>query len=262
MRSKRTNDAVQTSDRVLARYAQDIKKLLRRTGDDVCQIGKLLIAARKRMPHGSWLPWLEKELEWSSDTAERFINVYQNFAGPKFRKLRNLANPALLYELAKPTLPEAARAEIIEQIEAGEPVKVADVKRIRVPMHEPVAVPCYPHPEEEREPVVLPAYQEPEAPVDTPVPNPVRPSADLADVDADFLPEQPGANSGDPIAACLAEVVPIMRAAIVKMDAEKRLVFSAELRKAIRTIMTEVTAQDAETDRWEETTHLDNEAQQ
>jgi hypothetical protein len=73
-------------------------------------------------------------------------------------------------------------------------------------------------------------------------------------------PEQPkhkhrGANSGDPIAACLAEVVPVMRAAIIKMDAAKRLVFFDELRKAVRTIVTEVAAQDAETDRWAETTH-------
>jgi hypothetical protein len=66
--------------------------------------------------------------------------------------------------------------------------------------------------------------------------------------------KQPGANSGDPIAACLAEVVPIMRAAIVKMDAEKRSVFFDELRKAVRTIVTDVTAQDVETDRWAETT--------
>jgi hypothetical protein len=67
--------------------------------------------------------------------------------------------------------------------------------------------------------------------------------------------KQPGANSGDPIAACLAEVVPIMRAAFVKMDVERRLVFLDELRKAIRTFVTEATAHDAETDRWAETSH-------
>jgi hypothetical protein len=67
--------------------------------------------------------------------------------------------------------------------------------------------------------------------------------------------KQPGANSGDPIAACLAEVTPVIRAAIVKMDAERRLVFLDELRKAIRTIVTEVTAQDADTDHWTETAH-------
>jgi hypothetical protein len=74
--------------------------------------------------------------------------------------------------------------------------------------------------------------------------------------------KQPGANSGDPIGACLAEVVPIMRAAFVKMDVERRLVFLDDLRKAIRTFVTEVTTQDIETDRWEETTHLNREAQQ
>jgi hypothetical protein len=67
--------------------------------------------------------------------------------------------------------------------------------------------------------------------------------------------KQPGANSGDPIAACLREVVPIMRAAIARMDVEKRSVFFDELRKAVRTIVAEVMAQDAETDRWAETAH-------
>jgi hypothetical protein len=67
--------------------------------------------------------------------------------------------------------------------------------------------------------------------------------------------KQPGANSGDPIRACLAEVTPVIRAAIVKMDAERRLVFLDELRKAIRTIVTEVTTRDADTDHWTETAH-------
>jgi hypothetical protein len=68
-------------------------------------------------------------------------------------------------------------------------------------------------------------------------------------------PAETGANGGDPIAACLAEVVPVMRAAIVRMDTERRLVFFDELRKAVHAIVAEVTAQDAETDRWAETAH-------
>jgi hypothetical protein len=68
-------------------------------------------------------------------------------------------------------------------------------------------------------------------------------------------PKRPDANGGDPISACLAEVVPIMRAAIIKMDIEKRSVFFDELRKAVRTIVTEITAHEAETDHWAETAH-------
>jgi hypothetical protein len=67
--------------------------------------------------------------------------------------------------------------------------------------------------------------------------------------------KHPGLNGGDPIRACLAEVVPIMRAAIFGMDAKDRLVLLDELRKAIRTIVTEVTAQETETDHWAEAAH-------
>jgi ParB-like chromosome segregation protein Spo0J len=62
------------------------------------------------------------------------------------------------------------------------------------------------------------------------------------------------ANGGDPIVACIAEVIPIVRATIIKIDAEKRLVFFDELRKAVRTIMMEVMARDADADHWAETT--------
>jgi hypothetical protein len=71
---------------------------------------------------------------------------------------------------------------------------------------------------------------------------------------------EPGANSGDPIAACLAEVVPVIRTAIVEMDVERRLVFLDELRKAIRTIVTDVTTRDADTNHWTEP-HIEGERQ-
>ena len=62
-------------------------------------------------------------------------------------------------------------------------------------------------------------------------------------------------NTGDLVADCLAKVVPIIRVGFDLMNAEQRLAFVAELRKAIHTISTEVTQQDVETDRWAETAH-------
>jgi hypothetical protein len=88
------------------------------------------------------------------------------------------------------------------------------------------------------------AVDRPPQPKTTPRPNPQQPKR-----------KQPRANGGDPIAACLAAVKPIIRATIIKIDAERRLVFADELRKAVRAIVAEVAAQDAETDHWAETVH-------
>jgi len=60
----------------------------------------------------------------------------------------------------------------------------------------------------------------------------------------------PGANSGDPVAACLREIVPTIRTAITNMDAKARLVFFDELRKAVKAVMAEVTTQEVEADHW------------
>jgi hypothetical protein len=172
---------VQGGGRVLARYAQEIHKLCRRTAADVIRIGKLLSDARKRMPYGSWLPWLESEFGWSADTADNFIRVHEFSRTAQFRKIRNLPSPSVLYLLANPNMPEAARAEIIERIEGGEKVKVADVKRLRLPVTvEPqtVVVPADVHAEKERQTVADP--QPEKESVDEPVrqsppPKPVEP---------------------------------------------------------------------------------------
>ena len=62
-------------------------------------------------------------------------------------------------------------------------------------------------------------------------------------------------NGADIAAACLAEVVVIVRTAIFKISAEKRMKFLDGLRKAVRTIVTEATARDTDADHWAETTH-------
>jgi hypothetical protein len=63
-----------------------------------------------------------------------------------------------------------------------------------------------------------------------------------------------GANTGDP----LDQVEHIIRTAIVGMNAEARLQFVADLNSKIRTVMEEVTRQEAETNRWDEADHYRN----
>jgi hypothetical protein len=116
--SPRSRPSVGRADATLVKYAEKIRTLLRRSGRDVIEIGRLLKDARKRLAHGEWLPWLQGEFRLSPDTAERFIHVHERFG--KYRNMRNLPPPTVLYELAKPSTPEAARTEIMRRAEAGE----------------------------------------------------------------------------------------------------------------------------------------------
>src|SRR5215469_2110049 len=59
--------------------ADGIREAGKRTGETICLIGQWLTEAKARIPHGYWLPWLKTEFGWSQMTANRFMNVYEQF---------------------------------------------------------------------------------------------------------------------------------------------------------------------------------------
>lgn len=52
--------------------------------------GEALMAAKRQVPHGEWLPWLEANFDGSVDMAERYMKVAANSA-----RVRNLEEPSL-----------------------------------------------------------------------------------------------------------------------------------------------------------------------
>lgn len=42
------------------------------------EVGRRLNEAKELLPHGQWLPWLEKETEFSPATASRFMKLLTN----------------------------------------------------------------------------------------------------------------------------------------------------------------------------------------
>jgi hypothetical protein len=66
---------------------------------------------KERLPHGQFLPWIEREFGWKQRTAYNFINVYENV------KLANFANididVSALYLIAAPSTPEPVRQQVI-----------------------------------------------------------------------------------------------------------------------------------------------------
>ncbi len=106
--------------------ADRIRLRMKRTAEDIIEIGRDLIAAKERIGHGSFGAWLDAEFS----IAERFgsesakiadMNVASRFGGDEFRTVRNLS-PKVLYLLAAPSTPEP----VVQQVASGEiPANVA-----------------------------------------------------------------------------------------------------------------------------------------
>lgn len=105
--------------------AQRIRLRLRRSAEDIIEIGRDLLAIKDRIGHGNFLPWIEAEFGMSMSSATRFMQVTEAYGG-KIVTVANLDVTAL-YALAAPKTPIEVREEIERMIEAGEVVTKATV---------------------------------------------------------------------------------------------------------------------------------------
>jgi len=91
--------------------------------ESIIEVGRELIAQKKELGHGNFLPWIESEFKMSSNSAMRYMQVATEF-GDKFSTVENLA-PSVLYALAAPSTPEP----VLERAAAGEKVTAPSVSR-------------------------------------------------------------------------------------------------------------------------------------
>lgn len=106
----------------------EIRALMKRTAQDIIEIGQKLILVKEKLAHGRFLDWIAAEFEWSYPTAARFMQVANSFK--KSYQIDKFAASAL-YVLAAPSTPASARAEAIARAEAGEPITYTIAKEIR-----------------------------------------------------------------------------------------------------------------------------------
>jgi len=103
---------------VVQQRTSEIKTLMRRTAQDIVDIGQKLIEVKERLGHGVFGAWLPVEFGWSRTTAVRFMRVAEQF---KFANLANLSiASSALYLLAESSTPESARQEALQRAEQGE----------------------------------------------------------------------------------------------------------------------------------------------
>ena len=107
---------------------------MRRSAQDIIDIGQKLIDVKARLGHGHFGGWLEAEFQWSRPTATRFMQVASRFSeivhGEQFEA-------KALYLLASPSTPDDAVEEALERAEAGEKITFNIAQNINA-AHEPV----------------------------------------------------------------------------------------------------------------------------
>src|SRR5947209_19036892 len=55
--------------------AEHIRDRVKKTLQDIIEIGDELLAVKEALPHGRFLPWLRAEFGWGHRLAENFISV-------------------------------------------------------------------------------------------------------------------------------------------------------------------------------------------
>ncbi|NEP17641.1 MAG: DUF3102 domain-containing protein [Leptolyngbya sp. SIO4C1] len=113
-------DATQRS--IIQQRTGEIRERLRRSAQDVWEIGQKLSDVRSRLKYGQFLTWLKVEFGWSQRTAYNFINVYETF-GDRFANLAKVdIATSLLYQLASPSVPEDLREQVLRSAEQGQKI--------------------------------------------------------------------------------------------------------------------------------------------
>lgn len=113
----------------IQQHTTEIKERMRRSAQDVVEIGQRLIEVKERLGHGHFLEWIKTEFDWHRDTANKFMHVAEQFGTLEMSKFSTFA-PSALYLLAASSTPSEARIEALELAEQGETISHAKAKVI------------------------------------------------------------------------------------------------------------------------------------
>ncbi len=106
--------------------AERIRTKLKRTAQDIVEIGRDLAAQKEALPHGQFGAWLNAEFDMSQQTAVRMMQVAERFGGQIYHS--DKFAPTLLYALAAPQTPQEVVQQAVEAAESGEKVTLAQVE--------------------------------------------------------------------------------------------------------------------------------------
>jgi hypothetical protein len=109
--------------------AEKIRQMMRKSLDDLMDIGRELLAVKEALGHGRFQAWLDAEFGWSERMARNFMAVAARFS--KTAIIADLPiEPTAAYLLAAPSTPNSACQAAIVRARAGERITTGIVKEI------------------------------------------------------------------------------------------------------------------------------------
>lgn len=105
-----------------------IKSLMRRTAEDIIDIGLKLIEIKEILGHGKFNEWLKAEIDCGEWTARKFMEVSRKFKSVNFTDLE--IAPSALYLLASKKTPDSAVDEILNRARQKERITHSTAKAI------------------------------------------------------------------------------------------------------------------------------------
>jgi DUF3102 family protein len=130
-REKSFNGGFLTDDK-RGEYLDSIKEELKIRSQgfkfQIYEMGKLLWEAKKILPHGKFIAWINENFEFCYRTAFNFIKVYRVCMGhPEVVKY---FNPSCLYVISKPDFPQDLRAALFNGVKGPVDIKEKDLVQL------------------------------------------------------------------------------------------------------------------------------------
>lgn len=94
------------------------------------EIGRRLVEAKEMLDHGEWLPWLERETEFSSSSAQRYMKLFDEYGGVKLPAELGGITISQAFELIK--VPKEKRKEEANRLT----VSGLSIRELKKELHE------------------------------------------------------------------------------------------------------------------------------
>jgi hypothetical protein len=111
------------------RLHDEIWESARTATEKAIRIGELLAKQKALSPHGEWLPWLRKNVQFSQSTAWRYMQIFERREGGKLFTLNNLTEAYVM--LFEPDPSQSEQVTTPEPINEPEPTAAKAVTSLR-----------------------------------------------------------------------------------------------------------------------------------